>query len=281
MDVERGRWPTIRGHIVAGSVELIGTTLFLFIAFAVHIMAAKQSGNHVKHGLDSETIVFISLGYGFSLLVNVWIFYRVSGGQFNPAVRSKLFHHGEPSSQADPVPQVTLCLMLTAALPWPRGLVLIPVQIAGGILAALLAQTLLGQPISLVNTGLSDGINAIQGLFIEAILTLLLLMTVLMLAAEKSKATFLAPVGIGLTLFIAELAGINFTGASLNPARSFGPAVVSGRIESDHWVYWAGPLLGTGLSSLLYGYLKAMKYVEANPGQDHDAEEVGIGSERA
>jgi aquaporin related protein len=55
-----------------------------------------------------------------------------------------------------------------------------------------------------------------------------------MLAAEKHKGTFLAPIGIGLALFIAELAGVYWTGGSLNPARSFGPEVIAGKFNSNH-----------------------------------------------
>lgn len=90
-DAQTGLWPTVRGHIVAATGELIGTTLFLFYAFAAHLTAATQAGETAKEGLSSQTIVFISLGYGFSLLVNAWIFYRVCGGLFNPAV-SPFFH---------------------------------------------------------------------------------------------------------------------------------------------------------------------------------------------
>jgi aquaporin related protein len=64
-----------------------------------------------------------------------------------------------------------------------------------------------------------------------------LVFVVFMLAAEKHKATFLAPIGIGLALFIAELAGVYYTGGSLNPARSFGPAVVAHSFEPYHWIY--------------------------------------------
>ena len=56
-----------------------------------------------------------------------------------------------------------------------------------------------------------------------------------MLAAEKHKGTFIAPVGIGLSLFIAELVGVYFTGGSLNPARSFGPQVVIRSFDHYHW----------------------------------------------
>ena len=58
-----------------------------------------------------------------------------------------------------------------------------------------------------------------------------------MLAKEKHKATFIAPVGIGLALFIAELVGVFYTGGSLNPARSFGPCVVTKSFDPEHWIY--------------------------------------------
>ena len=58
----------------------------------------------------------------------------------------------------------------------------------------------------------------------------------LLLAAEKHKATYLAPVGIGLSLFIAELMSVYYTGGSLNPARSFGPSVVLRTFETYHWM---------------------------------------------
>jgi len=161
-----------------------------------------------------------------------------------------------------------------------RGLVLLPAQMLGGVFAALLTSALFDAPIALVNTGLSPTTTHVQGFFIETLLTVELLLTVLMLAAEKSRATFLAPVGIGLALFVAELAGINATGASLNPARSFGPALVSGQWGKEHWVYWAGPGLGAVLTALFYGYLKGLKYEEANPGQDTHGEEVAVGTER-
>jgi glycerol uptake facilitator-like aquaporin len=56
-----------------------------------------------------------------------------------------------------------------------------------------------------------------------------------MLAAEKSKTTFIAPIGIGMALFVTEIAGVYYTGGSLNPARSFAPCVASWSFESYHW----------------------------------------------
>jgi aquaporin related protein len=89
-----------------------------------------------------------------------------------------------------------------------------------------------------------------------------------MLAAEKHRGTFLAPIGIGLALFIAELAAVMFTGGSLNSARSFGPDVVLGKFAGSHWIYWLGPFLGAILAVLFYRFIKMLEYETANPGAD-------------
>ena len=142
-----------------------------------------------------------------------------------------------------------------------------------------------------VETTLSHGTSIAQGLFIEMFLTAFLTITVLMLAAEKTKATFIAPVGIGLALFVAELtgdypelcptpellanisiSGVYFTGGSLNPARSFGPSVVNRSFPGYHWIYWLGPVFGALIASGYYKFAKYFNYEEANPGQDAASE---------
>lgn len=118
-------------------------------------------------------------------------------------------------------------------------------------------------------------------------LTALLMLTILLLAAEKHKATYLAPVGIGLSLFIAEMTGVYWTGGSLNPvrlhahppfarrqltndsrfmqARSFGPAVVSRRFPSYHWIYWLGPCMGATLAAGFYKFIKYLQVRSSPP----------------
>jgi aquaporin related protein len=91
-----------------------------------------------------------------------------------------------------------------------------------------------------------------------------------MLAVEKHRGTFLAPIGIGLALFVAELAGVLFTGGSLNPARSFGPDVILGTFNHYHWIYWLGPFLGAIIAVFFYHFIKMLEYEAANPGQDSD-----------
>jgi hypothetical protein len=77
-----------------------------------------------------------------------------------------------------------------------------------------------------------------------------------MLAAEKSKDTFIAPIGIGLVLFIVCLADVNYSGASFNPARSLGPCVAALSFPEYHWIYWIGPMMGAALAAGCYHYIK-------------------------
>lgn len=157
-------------------------------------------------GSNPQQLQYIALCFGFSLAVNAWVFFRISGGLFNPAV--------------------TLGMCLIGALPWFRGVLLFLVQILGGMTAAALIAAMLPGELS-VQTTLGGGTSVAQGLFLEMFLTAELVFTIFMLAAEKHKSTFIAPIGIGLSLFVAELVGVYFTGGSLNPARSFGPALVN------------------------------------------------------
>jgi aquaporin related protein len=95
-------------------------------------------------------------------------------------------------------------MVITGTLPPLRGLLLFPPQMLGGMVAAGLVSCMFPGPLA-VETTLTSGTSAAQGVFIEMFGTAELVFTVLMLAAEKSKATFIAPVGIGLALFVAEL----------------------------------------------------------------------------
>lgn len=98
-------------------------------------------------------------------------------------------------------------MVITGSMPWLRGVLLLPSQLLGGIVASALVRCMFPGPLA-VNTTLADGVSPAQGVFIEMFLTSLLVFTILMLAAEKHPATFLAPVGIGIALFVAMIAGM-------------------------------------------------------------------------
>lgn len=197
--------------------------------------------------------MFIAVSFGLSLLVNAWVFYRITGGLFNPAI--------------------TFALWLIGGLNAFRAVLLFIAQLAGGIAgAALVAALTPFGGVENVTTVLSDGVNAGQGLFIEAFLTAILVLTVLFLAAEKHKATHLAPIGIGLVLLACHLFGVAWTGCGINPARSLGPAVVTASFPRTHWVYWIGPLIGSLMAVGFYLLLKAFDYSSVAFGQDADHE---------
>lgn len=160
--------------------EYVGTVLFLYFALSGTQVAnsiPSAGGQTVEQvGANLPQLQYIALCFGFSLAVNAWVFFRISGGLFNPAV--------------------TFGMCLIGALPWIRGVLLFFVQILGGITAAALVACMFPHQGDInVRTALGGGTTVVQGLFIEMILTAQLIFTIFMLAAEKHKGTFIAPVG--------------------------------------------------------------------------------------
>ncbi|KAL3250476.1 hypothetical protein ABHI18_011190, partial [Aspergillus niger] len=196
---------TTRNNFIAAVGEFVGTFLFLFFSFA-----GTQVSNTPKPAPGSppntSNLLYSSLCFGFSLMVNVWAFYRVTGGLFNPAV--------------------TLALCLVGGLSPIRGVILFGVQLIAGIASAGVVGALFPGDLN-VGTRLGGGASISQGLFIEVFLTAQLVFIIIMLAVVKHKSTFLAPVGIGLVFFVTEMVGDYYTGGSLNPARSLGPDVIN------------------------------------------------------
>lgn len=79
----------LQGHLIAASGEFVGTFFFLWMAYSAQLMVLNQASSKALVSTttaSSDTVVYISLIYGLSLLVNAWAFYRISGGLFNPAV---------------------------------------------------------------------------------------------------------------------------------------------------------------------------------------------------
>ncbi|KAL7943636.1 aquaporin-like protein [Trichoderma barbatum] len=240
---------TIRNELVIVFGEFCGTFMFLLMAFiGTQAAIENNSPGNPDAPLFPFSLMYIAASFGAALAVNVWIFYRVTGGMFNPAV--------------------TLGLVLVGAVKPLRGLFIFPTQLVAGIAAAAVTDALLPGPLLVANK-LSSGTSISRGLFIEMFLTAQLVITVYFLAVEKHRATFLAPLGIGLAVFIAHICGTNYTGTSINPARSFGPAVVTD-FTGYQWIYWLGPFLGSFLAFAVYTILKWLEYHTANPGQDDD-----------
>lgn len=170
-------------------------------------------------------------------------------------------------------PAVTLGLVLIGGLGPMRAVLIFCAQMLGSMASAGVVSALFPGELQ-VATALGGGTSVAQGLWIEAFLTAELVFTIIMLAAEKHKGTFLAPIGIGLSLFIAEMTGVYFTGGSLNPARTFGPCVVLHSFPSYHWIYWVGPGIGGVVAAGFYHLINILEYETANPGQDFNEKEM-------
>lgn len=246
---------THRRDILAGVGEFVGTTAFLFLSLAgaktaaLSVPITQNPADITTVGLAGETIIYTSLSFGLSLIVTAWAFFRITGALFNPAI--------------------TLALWSIGAISIFRATLLTISQLAGGLAAAGLVALL--TPHGTVNTVVlhpaAEVTNA-QGLFLESLLTSMLVFVVLMLAAEKHKGTFMAPVGIGLTLFICHLVGVAYTGCGMNPSRALGPSAVARDFGTSHWIYWIGPMIGSFFAVGFYMVLKALKYEEIALNQD-------------
>ncbi|KAH9876231.1 hypothetical protein J1614_004110 [Plenodomus biglobosus] len=225
---------TLRTEVTAFLGEFIGTFMFLSLAFsgtqiALNATNTGQLRSSEDRAPDVGKLLYISFAFGVSLAINVAIFADISGGKFNPAVTTALF--------------------ITRQIGWHRAVQTIVSQLIAGMAAAGFVQALLPGPLTIATT-LDPSMSTARGLFLEAFVTSQLVLTILMLKGGPSK-----PMYIGLSLFIAHMCSVYYTGASLNPARSFGPAVVVG-FTKYHWIYWLGPLLGSCVASGAYATIK-------------------------
>ena len=208
-------------HLVA---EFIGTFALIFIgAGALAITEANLVGVALAHGL---VIVTFAYAYG-----------HISGTHINPAVTLGLLIAGE--------------IQIAAAVGYWI------VQFLGGILGAVVLNAVLPNAgdlgVTILNTEL--GVTSTQGLIVEIVLTFFLVNTIFNTAVSGKAGNF-AGLAIGLTLVLCILMGGPLTRASLNPARTLGPAIVSGNF-ADIWLYFVGPAIGAVLAALLYiGVLK-------------------------
>lgn len=213
----------------AGATELVATSLFVFLGAG----AVVVTGQLTDGVLTPARLMAIALAHGLAIMLLVAATANVSGGHINPAV--------------------TFAAMITRNLTVPRGLVYVAAQIAGAILGALLIAAVVPGAIdgALGSHALSKDVSLGSGLLAEMVLTFVVVFVVLATAMNPKGLQHLAPVAIGLAVLVDHLIGVPLTGASMNPARSFGPALVAGQ-WADHWIYWVGPAAGGVLAALFY-----------------------------
>ncbi len=215
----------------AAIAEFVGTFALMFVGGGVIIVTA------------GENLVAIAFAHGLILAVMVSATMHISGGQINPAV--------------------SVALGLIGRQSWSRAGIFVAAQLLGAVAAALLLRTFLSGPYEVGDIGATLGDlsrvgsehfspAAVVGL--EAIATFFLMFVIMGTAVDQrgvAKTSAIGGLGIGLTLAAAILCIGPATGASLNPARSFGPALVAWTWDM-HGAYWAGPIFGAALAALAY-----------------------------
>src|SRR3972149_2300704 len=220
----------------AAIAELIATLLFVFIGAGAVVVITGVLG--LSPGEDAAALVAIALAHGLAIATMVAATARISGGHINPAV--------------------TFAAVISGRMKPATGFVYVAAQMVGAVIGALLLKVVVVSSIegNLGAHGLNDAAlsSDAAGVLVEAILTFVLVFTVFATAMDRRGLGNAAPIAIGFAILIDHFVGVPLTGASMNPARSFGPALVANEWD-DHWVYWVGPLAGAGLAALIYYFV--------------------------
>ena len=218
----------------ASVAELIATLCFVFIGVGSVVSTGIFLGD--EGTVTAGTMVVIGLAHGFAIAIMVAATARISGGHINPAV--------------------TFSAVLTRKIGLTKGGMYVFAQLAGAILGALLIKAIIPDALEggLGSHALGAGISTGAGLTLEMVLTFILVFVIFATAMDPRGPSNLAPFAIGIAVVVIHFVGVPLTGASVNPARTLGSALVTGE-WADHWIYWVGPLGGGAIAALTYEYV--------------------------
>lgn len=230
----------------AALAEFISTLIFVFAGQGSGMAFSKLTDNGAT---TPAGLIAASIAHAFALFVAVSVGANISGGHVNPAVTFGAFVGGN----------ITLL----------RGILYWIAQLFGSVVACLLLKFTTGG-LETSAFSLSAGVGVSNALVFEIVMTFGLVYTVYATAVDPKKGSLgtIAPIAIGFIVGANILAGGAFDGASMNPAVSFGPAVVSWT-WTNHWVYWVGPLIGGGLAGAIYEFVFISHSHEQLPSTDY------------
>lgn len=207
------------------AAEFVGTFGLVFAGTGAIVIDTVTTGG-VGH-------VGIGLTFGLIVMVMIYAFGHVSGAHLNPAV--------------------TLAFAVGRHFPWPDVPRYWAAQLAGGIAASLVLRTLIGDVANLGAT-LPWG-SAAQSFGLEIVLTLILMVVITAVATDTRAVGQAAAIAIGGTIGLEAIFAGPISGASMNPARSLAPAIVSWTWQ-DQWLYVAGPALGAVAGVFIYNVIR-------------------------
>jgi len=204
--------------------EMIGTFALVFAGCGAVMVDAKT------HQLGH---VGVAITFGLVIMFGIYAVGHISGAHFNPAV--------------------TFAFALTRHFPWPRTLAYWGAQVTGALIAALLLRASLGN-IAHVGATLPSGSEG-QSFLWEFVMSGFLMFVILAVATDTRAVGEAAAIAIGGTIGLDAMFGGPISGASMNPARSFAPAIVSGDLHAL-WLYILAPIVGTSLGALAYQFVR-------------------------
>ncbi|BGP18000.1 hypothetical protein JCM10213_005039 [Rhodosporidiobolus nylandii] len=243
-----------RDELIAAIGEFVGTTLFVFFACGGTHAGKMLMTSVINPGIavfyrgegegpgaayNTSNLMYIATSTALSYTIMLWMFFRITPGLFNPAI--------------------SVGLAVAGWLKPARLLYLVPVQMVASIAGAGLIAALTPGDFHALTVITAD-IEYSRVTFLEVFGTSLLMLAVLFLATERRRSSHLAHIGIGIAYWVALLTVTYWTGGSLNPVRSFGPAVIMTSFPGYHWCYWVGPMAGAFFAATFYRFLLLIGY---------------------
>jgi MIP family channel proteins len=210
----------MRAHLAEG----LGT--FALIFFGCGAIAVGAQSGQLGHPA-------VAVAFGLVIAVMIYALGHISGAHFNPAV--------------------SVGFAVGRHFPWSRAATYSLAQIAGATLGALALRVMLGADADLGVTQPSG--SELQSLAWEGLLTFFLMLVITAVATDTRAVGEAAALAIGGTVALGALVGGPISGASMNPARSLGPALVAGDLTAI-WIYLIGPVVGAIGAALVYRYLR-------------------------
>jgi MIP family channel proteins len=207
------------------AAEAVGTFALVFAGTGAIVIDA-ETGGVVGH-------LGVAITFGLMIMVMIYAVGHISGAHFNPAV--------------------TLAFAVGRHLPWPRVAQYWAAQLLGGIAASLLLRAMFGN-LARLGTTLPTG-SAGQSFILEAVLTFFLMFVITAVATDTRTVGQAAAIAIGGTVGLEALFAGPISGASMNPARSLAPALVSGT-WAHQWIYVAGPVIGALAGVIVYNSIR-------------------------
>ncbi|XP_034558493.1 aquaporin-1-like [Notolabrus celidotus] len=208
--------------------ELLGMTMFVFIG-----LSAAIGG---KNNTYPDQELKVALAFGLAVATLAQCLGHISGAHLNPAI--------------------SLGMLANCQMSVLRAVFYMLAQMLGAVAGSAIVYGIGPKTTDSLGVNKLNGITPGQGFVVEFLLTLQLVLCVLAVTDKRRDVNGFAPLAIGLSVGLGHLAGISYTGCGINPARSFGPAVIQESFE-DHWVYWAGPMTAGAVATLLYDVLLA------------------------